>query len=247
MFFSYFKFELEAKGAIARIQLPPILSTWLDRSSGYCMYSPNQLRTYTTAHLNVGGWYLDCPASYTHPSEVQLRKSLEGIGTIDLDVHEFAGLSDAQRKRAIARRENIDRKKESRLQVLLETKEKKEAERLVKLAEKEKEKEREKEEKAKAKGKKKEDVAVVVPTSSTVDQSSQMVRAGHTGISRKSVMAEYCDDVVTQGTQVIALADDDEVRSKELVLNVSIIDIIDNEESAGPNCYTEVLDFLKKV
>jgi len=94
---------------------------------------------------------------------------LEDIGTIDLNVDvEFAGLNEVQRKRAIARRENNDWK-EAWLQVLLETKEKKEIECLVKLVEKKKKKEREKEEKAK--DKKKDDVGSVVPTSLIVDQS----------------------------------------------------------------------------
>jgi len=43
---------------------------------------------------------------------------------------------------------------------------------------------------------------------------------------------------------VIALGDDGEGNSKELLLNVSIVDIIDNEKCNGSNCYTEVLDFF---
>jgi len=138
IFCRYFKYELEAKGEIARIDLPPIFSSWLDCSSQYCMYISNQLRTYTTAHLSGGGWYIDYPISYTHLSEVQLRKSLEGIGTIDLEVDDFVGFTEAQRKRAIAKRDNINRRKEAQLQVAMETKEKKEAKHLVKLVEKEK-------------------------------------------------------------------------------------------------------------
>ncbi len=132
------------------------------------MYTANQLRTITTTHLNGGGWYIDCPISYTHPLEVELRNSLEGMGTIDMDVDEFAGLTDKQRERAIAKRESNDRRKVARIQVALENKDKKEAERVAKFAEKE----REKEEKAKAKGKKKEDGEGVVPASSIVDQGS---------------------------------------------------------------------------
>jgi len=116
------------------------------------MYTANQLQTYTTAHLNGGGWYIDCPISYMHPSEAQLRKSLEGMGTIDIDVDEFAGLTDKQKERAIARRETNDRKKAARIQIALENKEKNEAERAAKLAVKERERE-----KAKVKGKKNED------------------------------------------------------------------------------------------
>lgn len=117
------------------------------------MYTTNQLRTFTTAHLSGGGWYLECHITYTPPSEVELRKSFEGLGAIDLDVEEFTGLTDRQKRRAIARRETNDRKKEAREKVIFSAKEKREADRNAKLAEKE----QEREEKTKTKGKKKVD------------------------------------------------------------------------------------------
>ena len=46
--------------------------------------------------------------------------------------------------------------------------------------------------------------------------------------------------------QVIRL-DDDDVKSEELILNVSIVDIMDNVESSPPNSYVEVMDFIRKV
>ena len=85
-----------------------------------------------------------------------------------MEVDDFAGLMDAQRAKAIAKRENSDRKKTARLQIALVNKQKKESDHLAKLEEKEKEKQKE-EEKAKAKGKKVDDGNVVVPTSSTAD------------------------------------------------------------------------------
>ena len=88
-----------------------------------------------------------------------------------MDVDDFAGLTDEQRAKAIAKRDNSDRKKMARLQIALENKQKKEADRLAKLEEKEKDKE----EKAKAKGKKVDDGNVVVPASSMADQSSYLV------------------------------------------------------------------------
>ena len=68
-----------------------------------------------------------------------------------MDVDDFADLTDEQRTKAIAKRDNSDRKKTARLQIALENKQKKEAECLAKLEEMEKEKQKEKEEKAKAK------------------------------------------------------------------------------------------------
>ena len=57
-----------------------------------CMFTAHQLRTYTTAHLSGGGWYLDYTLEFTPPSEVQLRRSLDGKGILDLDIDEFVGL-----------------------------------------------------------------------------------------------------------------------------------------------------------
>ena len=163
-----------------------------------------------------------------------------------MDVDDFAGLTDEQRTKAIAKRDNSDKKKMARLQIALENKQKKEAKRLAKLEEKEKEKQKEKEEKAKAKGKKISDGNVVVPTSSTADQSSYLVEGSQSGMKRKAVLAEWTEDMVTQSTQVITL-DDEDVKSEELILNVSIVDIMDNLERSPPNSYVEVMDFIRKV
>ena len=46
---------------------------------------------------------------------------------------------------------------------------------------------------------------------------------------------------------MIYLGDNDDVISEELVLNVSIEDVVDNETNEGQNCYTKVMEFLKKV
>ena len=121
----YFKFELEGKGSMASLDLPPFLSSYLDRTSTTCMFTAHQLRTYTTAHLSGGGWYLDCTLDFTPPSEVQLRRSLDSKGVVDLDIDEFAGLDDKARQKAIARRDLLDKKKEAWVQVTLENKEKK--------------------------------------------------------------------------------------------------------------------------
>ena len=161
-----------------------------------------------------------------------------------MDVDDFAGLNDQQRAKAIAKRDNSDRKKTARLQIALENKQKKEAERLAKLGEKEKQKE--KEEKAKAKGKKIGDGNVFIPTSSTADQSSHLVDRSQSGMKRKVVLPEWMEDMVTQGTQVTTL-DDEDVMSEELILNASIMDIMDNLERSPPNSYVEVVDFIRKV
>ncbi len=71
---------------------------------------------------------MDYALAFTHPSEVELRASLDGKGAIDLDVDEFSSMMDRQRRKAIAKRDANDKKKEVRVQVLLTAKEKREAE-----------------------------------------------------------------------------------------------------------------------
>jgi len=46
------------------------------------------------AHLSGRGWYLECHITYTPPAEVEYWKLFEGLGAIDLDIEEFAGLID---------------------------------------------------------------------------------------------------------------------------------------------------------
>jgi len=134
------------------------------------MFSPSQQHTFTTAYLNGEAWNLDYYIGFTHSSEVQLQASLDGKGAIDLNIDEFVGLIDRQRRKTIAKLKANDQKKETKLQVFFTAKEKKEAEKQAKLAEKEKEKE----EKAKAKGKKKANDGSQVLALSTMDQGSEM-------------------------------------------------------------------------
>jgi hypothetical protein len=173
-----------------------------------------------------------------------LRKTFDGQGVIDLEVPEWADLNEMQKRKAIARRTTADKKKEDIEQEIRANKEKKEAERLLKMAEKEKEIEREG--KAKGKGKKKAEGVGQAPVSSIVDQIYQVQTASQGAMKRKAILSELTEDMVTQGTQIITVCDDD-VTSEELILNVSIIDIQDNMDLVAPNCYTEVMDFLKKI
>jgi len=128
---------------------------------------------------------------------------------------------------------------------LVANKEKKEVEHLAKLAEKEKE--AEKEGKGKGRGKKKVGGGDEVPTSSTVDQVSEMGSASRTSMKRKAVLQELTEEMITQGTQVIVIGDEEEVNSEDLILNHSIIDVMATEDKEGKTCYMEVMDFLKKV
>jgi hypothetical protein len=67
--------------------------------------------------LKGGAWYLDCIATWIHPKEEKLRRSLEvpGEGGPHLSefspVDEFLGLDDEARMKAIAKWDVADKKK----------------------------------------------------------------------------------------------------------------------------------------
>jgi len=78
------------------------------------MYTASQLRTFATANLTGGGWYLDCSITFVHPLEEDLRKSFDELGMVDVEVPEFKDLNDTQKKRAIALKTIVDKKKEGK-------------------------------------------------------------------------------------------------------------------------------------
>ena len=203
------------------------------------MFTAHQLRTYTTAHLSGGGWYLDCTLEFTPPSEVQLRRSLDGKGVMDLDIDEFAGLDDKARQKAIARRDFLDKKKEARIQVQLENKEKKASY----LAHKKVAKEKEDKGKGKGKGKKKDKAGGEVVPSSTRDGGSQM----QSGVKRKDTLSQLTEEVITHVTQAMVITEDDVEKTEDLILNISIEDLANDMVEDKPMWYNEVLQFMKKV
>ena len=204
-----------------------------------CMFTAHQLRTYTTTHLSGGGWYLDCTLEFAPPSEVQLRRSLDRKGVLDLDINEFAGLDDKARQEAIAKRDFLDKKKEAWVQVQLKNKEKKASD----FANKKVAKEKEDKGKSKGKGKKKDKAGGEVVPSSTRDGGSQM----QSGVKRKATLSQLTEEVITHVTQAMVITEDDVAKTKDLILNISIEDFANDMVEDNPMWYNEVLQFIKKV
>ena len=198
-----------------------------------CMFTAHQLCTYTTTHLSGGGWYLDCTLEFAPPSEVQLRRSLDGKGVLDLDIDEFAGLVDKARQKAIAKRYFLDKKKEARVQVQLKNKEKK----ALDFANKKVAKEKEDKGKSKCKGKKKDEVGGEVVPSSTKDGGSQM----QSGVKRKATLSQLTEEVITHVTQAMVITEDDVAKTKDLILNISIEDLANDMVEDNPMWYNKVL------
>jgi hypothetical protein len=109
-------FELYKKDAIKKSDLPLFLSNWLDQKSSATLFSDGQLHTWATKHLKGGAWYLDCVATWTHPKEEELRRSLEApvksgphLSEL-LEIDEFAGLDEEARDKAVSKRDAANKR-----------------------------------------------------------------------------------------------------------------------------------------
>ena len=107
----YFKLELFPKKAIQKADLPPFLTTWLDRSSPDCMFSTVQLKTWPTPHLQACPWYIECHFGVTPPEERALFLSLKDVAVVEPEFDKFIGMDPEARAKAARKREAADRKK----------------------------------------------------------------------------------------------------------------------------------------
>ena len=78
LFCSYFKHELFDKKAIAKVDMPLFLETWMDPSLELCMFFAPQLKTWTSTHLKSMRCYFDCALGYVYVDEKALKSSPQG-------------------------------------------------------------------------------------------------------------------------------------------------------------------------
>ena len=72
--FRYFMRELVQHDAVVKPELPIYLTSWVDKSSAHCMYTPTQAKVWTMSHLKAGCWYIDCLKT-TCPVEEEVVKA----------------------------------------------------------------------------------------------------------------------------------------------------------------------------
>jgi len=60
-------------------------------------------------------------------------------------------------------------------------------------------------------------------------------------------LSQLTEDIITQGTQTLVVLEDEGDKTGDLILNISIEDLIDNIGLERPFSYLEILDFLKEV
>lgn len=58
--------------------MPAYFSSFLDKTSSICFYTPAQQKKFNDKHLNAGCWYLDCPPTFTPLEEVSERTIING-------------------------------------------------------------------------------------------------------------------------------------------------------------------------
>jgi hypothetical protein len=73
------------------------------------MFSPSQLRWWTSAHLKSRAWYLECPPEFTPLSEERLKRSIDSQDVV-LEYDEFSGLDEDARLKAVKKREEVDKR-----------------------------------------------------------------------------------------------------------------------------------------
>jgi hypothetical protein len=254
--YRYFTQELFPKRGIAKEDLPPFLQTWLDRSSSDFMFSPGQLKTWTTAHLRGVAWYLECGPQHVLELEVDKFKSLEAVGGVVAEDEALAGLDDKTCEKLIAQ----DKLKAEKVKDALEKTRLKEVERKKKQDDKAKEKAekgKEKAEKGKEKpekgkdkteegkekiekGKDKKTNVQDEVTSTVLDEVLQPKSASNRGTKRDSSHLSATEERLILGPVVVDLGDDDEVPVDELIINSSLVLLVP-EDGPKPPAFRDVV------
>jgi hypothetical protein len=240
------------------------------------MFSPPQLRTWTSAHLRGVGWYLECGPQHVPALEKELFNSLEAVGGVSAEDEALAGLDDKTRDKLIAQ----DKLKADKVKDALEKTRLKEAERKKKQDDKGKdktekgkdktekgkdktEKGKEKTEKGKdktekdkdktdkdkdktEKGKDKKTNVQDEVTSTILDEVVQPKSASNRGTKRDSSHLSATEERLTKGPEVVDLGDDDEVPVDELIINSSLAHLVP-EDGPNPPAFRDVVSFIEKV
>ena len=205
--------ELFPKKAIQKADLPPFLTTWLDRSSPNCMFSTVQLKTWPTPHLQACLWYIECHFEVTPPEERALFLSLKDVAVVEPEFDEFAGMDPEARTKAVRKREATDRKKVEKWNEAEKKAQENKRKRAV--AQAEKEQERAKKKASKRNG----EAAAAEPTSSA---------GGHVETSSGFSLTQQrlLHGLTPSAQKVDPIPDVD-----ECILNVSLDGLADNDKA----------------
>jgi hypothetical protein len=73
----YFMRELLSLGTVDKPKLPVFLTSSVDKSSAFCMYTMGQTRIWSVPHLKAGCWYIDCGKIHCPIEEEDVKKACE--------------------------------------------------------------------------------------------------------------------------------------------------------------------------
>jgi hypothetical protein len=212
------------------------------------MFSPGQLKTWTSAHLRGVAWYLEYRPQYVPELEVDKFKSLEAVGGVVAEDEALAGLDDKTHEKLIAQ----DKLKAEKVKDALEKTRLKEVERKKKQDDQAKEKAKkgkEKTEKGKEKIEKGKDKKTNVQdevTSTVLDEVLQPKSASNKGTKRDSSHLSTTEERLILGPIIVDLGDDDEVLVDELIINSSLALLVP-EDGPKPPAFRDVVSFIEKV
>jgi hypothetical protein len=232
----YFKYELMAKGAISKEDLPVFLTTWLDRSNSACMFSALQQRTWTSSHLTGGAWYLDCASSFTPSFETEIRKSREDVGETGIEMLDLQGIEDEnERAKAIKKRIEEDRKKALRVKEAEERADKREREKL-----------QNSQEKSTKKGKKKMDPPPEPEGKSPVPPSPTYESGSHAPTFSRGTKRDSSYEQLSQ-IPILTLGEELDIHIEELIFNSSLEDVLGGDTEELTHSFNELKRFMLKV
>jgi hypothetical protein len=233
----YFKYEILAKGAISKEDLPVFLAIWLDRSNSACMFSVVQQRTWTTSHLTGGAWYFDCTPSFTPSFKTELRKSREAVGESGVEMIDLQGIVDEdERAKAMKRRFEEDRKKAQRVKEAEEKADQKEREKVQKSLEK-----------SIKKGKKKMNPPPEPEGKSPIAPSPTYEKSGsHAPTFSRGTKRDSSYEQLNQ-LPILTSAEELEIHIEELIINASMEDVLGGDTEEFTPSYNKLKSFMLKV
>ena len=233
----YFKYELLAKGAITKDDMPIFLSAWLDRSNSTCMFSANQQRTWSTSHLTGGGWYLDCAPGFTPPFETELRKSREAVEESGVEMVDLQCIEDEhERAKALSRRLEEDRKKAIRVKEVEEKAARKEMEKFQKSLEK-----------SNKRGKKKMNPPSEPEPKSPPAPSPTYDTGSNAPTESRGTKRDSSYEQLSQGIPVFASVDEQYGQVGEWIKNFSLEQVLGGDTGSLSPLFDDLKMFISKV
>jgi hypothetical protein len=195
------------------------------------MFSPSQLKNWTTSHLKACPWYIDCKQGFIPQDEEALFETLNECANAP-EFDEFAGLDDNAKSRAIKRREAANKRKVDKLEEARKLSEDSKKRKLEKLAEKDSKKGKKRVSKKKVE---KKSVEEDEPTESNV-----YLKEESSGFSLTEERLLHGPSPTFRNIAPVPALD-------ECILNVSVGDLGGTGDGSNSSAYKDAITFMEMV